>query len=122
MEYTEVDIKVNPVVPFADILVARLNEIEFESYNEDENGVKAYVQTHLLNETAVKEIISEFAELCELTFTINKVKQENWNKKWESNFEPVYINDRCVIRAHFHADFPDVEQEIIITPKMSFCT
>ena len=122
MEYTEVDIKLNPVVPFADILVARLNEIEFESYNEDENGVKAYVQTHLLNETAVKEIISEVAELCELTFTINKVKQENWNKKWESNFEPVYINDRCVIRAHFHADFPDVEQEIIITPKMSFGT
>jgi len=122
MEYTEVDIKLNPVVPFADILVAKLNEIEFESYNEDENGVKAYVQTHLLNETAVKEIISEVAELCELTFTINKVKQENWNKKWESNFEPVYINDRCVIRAHFHADFPDVEQEIIITPKMSFGT
>ena len=122
MEYTEVDIKLNPVVPFADILVAKLNQIEFESYNEDENGVKAYVQTHLLNETAVKEIISEVAELCELTFTINKVKQENWNKKWESNFEPVYINDRCVIRAHFHADFPDVEQEIIITPKMSFGT
>ena len=122
MEYTEVDIKLNPVVPFADILLAKLNEIEFESYNEDENGVKAYVQTHLLNETAVKEIISEVAELCELTFTINKVKQENWNKKWESNFEPVYINDRCVIRAHFHADFPDVEQEIIITPKMSFGT
>jgi 3'-phosphoadenosine 5'-phosphosulfate sulfotransferase (PAPS reductase)/FAD synthetase len=61
MEYTEVDIKLNPVVPFADILVAKLNEIEFESYNEDENGVKAYVQTHLLNETAVKEIISEVA-------------------------------------------------------------
>jgi ribosomal protein L11 methyltransferase len=122
MEYTEVDIKLNPVVPFADILVAKLNEIEFESYNEYENGVKAYVQTHLFNETAVKEIISEVVELCELTFTINKVKQENWNKKWESNFEPVYINDRCVIRAHFHADFPDVEQEIIITPKMSFGT
>ena len=122
MKYTEVDIKLNPVVPFADILVAKLNEIEFESYNEDENGVKAYVQTHLFYETAVKEIISEVAELCELTFTINKVKQENWNKKWESNFEPVYINDRCVIRAHFHADFPDVEQEIIITPKMSFGT
>ena len=35
MEYTEIDIRLNPVVPFADILVARLNEIEFESYCED---------------------------------------------------------------------------------------
>ena len=122
MEYTEVDIKLKPVVPFADILVAMLNEIEFESYSEDDNGVKAYVQTHLLNETVVKEIIAQVAELCELTFTITKVKQENWNIKWENNFEPVRINDKCVIRAHFHADFPDVEHEIIITPKMSFGT
>jgi ribosomal protein L11 methyltransferase len=122
MEYTEIDIRLNPVVPFADILVARLNEIEFESYSEDETGVKAYVQTHLLDENAVKEIINEVEKLCELSFTVTKVKQENWNKKWESNFEPVHINDKCVIRAHFHAAFPDVEHEIIITPKMSFGT
>ena len=122
MEYTELDIRVNPVVPFADILVARLNEIEFESYNEDESGVKAYVQTHLLEENAVAVIINEVAKLCELSYTITKVKQENWNKKWENNFEPVHINDRCVIRAHFHAEYPDIEQEIIITPKMSFGT
>jgi len=122
MEYTEVDIRLNPVAPFADILVARLNEIEFESYNEDETGVKAYVQTHLLDKGAVAAIIAEVAELCELTFSITKVKQENWNEQWESNFEPVHINDRCVIRAHFHDAFPDIEQEIIITPKMSFGT
>tara|TARA_B110000459_G_C16576821_1_gene479196 strand:+ start:795 stop:1628 length:834 start_codon:yes stop_codon:yes gene_type:complete len=122
MEYTELDIRINPVAPFADILVARLNEIEFESYNEDEAGVKAYVQTPLLDENAVTAIINEVAELCELSYTITKIKQENWNKKWENNFEPVHINERCVIRAHFHAEFPDIEQEIIITPKMSFGT
>ena len=122
MEYTEIDIRLKPVVPFADILVARLNEIEFESYCEDENGLRAYVQTHLLDENAVKEIINEVAKLCELSYMITKVKQENWNKKWENNFEPVHINDKCVIRAHFHAAFPDVEHEIIITPKMSFGT
>ena len=122
MEYTEIDIRLNPVVHFADILVARLNEIEFESYLEDETGVKAYVQTHLLDEIAVKEIINEVAKLCKLSFTITKVKQENWNKTWENNFEPVHINDKCVIRAHFHADLFDVEHEIIITPKMSFGT
>ena len=85
MEYTEIDIRLNTVVPFADILVARLNEIEFEFYCEDETGVKAYVQTHLLNENAVKEIIYDVAKLCDLSYTITKVKQENWNKKWENN-------------------------------------
>ena len=122
MEYTEIDIRLNPVVPFADILVARLNEIDFESYIEDENGVKAYVQTHLLDENTVKEIINEVAKLCNLSFSISKVKQENWNKNWENNFKPVHINDKCVIRAHFHNTFPDLEHEIIITPKMSFGT
>jgi ribosomal protein L11 methyltransferase len=122
MEYTEVDIRLKSVNPFADIIVAKLNEIDFESYAEDANGVKAYVQTLLLNENAVKEIISEVAELCELTFSISKVKQENWNKQWESNFDPVVINDKCVIRAHFHQPIPDVDFEIIITPKMSFGT
>ena len=122
MEYTEVDIRLKQVDPFADILVARLNEIEFESYTEDEDGVKAYVQTHLLDENAVKEIIAEVAKLCELSYTIEKIKQVNWNDQWEKNFDPVHINDKCVIRAHFHAAFPAIEQEIIITPKMSFGT
>ena len=122
MEYTEVDISLKDVNPFADIIVASLNEIDFESYIEDENGIKAYVQTHLLDKNAVIEIISEISELCELTFTISKVKQENWNQQWESNFEPVVINDKCVIRAHFHQPIHDVDFEIIITPKMSFGT
>ena len=122
MEYTEVDIRLKEVNPFADILVARLNEIEFESYAEDQNGVKAYVKTQLLNKDAVKEIISEISELTQLSFTINKVKQENWNAKWENNYQPVFINKDCVIRAHFHNPVPDVKYDIIITPKMSFGT
>ena len=122
MQYTEVDIRLNPVAPFADILVARLNEIEFESYNEDETGVKAYVQTHLLDESAVAAIIAEVAKLCEISYAIIKVKQENWNIQWETNFDPVIINDKCVIRAHFHQPIHDLEFEIVITPKMSFGT
>ncbi len=122
MEYTEVDIRLREVNSFADILVAKLNEIEFESYIQDENSVKAYVQTQKLNQVAVKEIMSEVSELTELSFSINKVKEENWNLQWESNYHPVFINDNCVIRAHFHDTFPDMKYEIIITPKMSFGT
>ena len=122
MEYTEVDIRLKEVNPFADILVARLNEIEFESYAEDENGVKAYVQTQLFNKEVVKEIISEISKVTEISFTINKVKQENWNAQWESNCLPVVINENCIIRAHFHNAIVDVKYEIIITPKMAFGT
>ena len=34
--------------------------------------------------------------------SFNEIFTENWNKKWESNFEPIQINRDCVIRASFH--------------------
>jgi ribosomal protein L11 methyltransferase len=122
MEYTEFDIRLNEVNPYADILVARLNEIEFESYSEVEGGIRAYVQTKLLDTDAAKEILSEISKLTKVSFKINKVEQKNWNAEWESNYSPVVINDSCVIRAHFHNNFPALKYEIIITPKMSFGT
>ena len=122
MEYTELDIRLKETYPYAEILVAQLNEIDFESYAENANGVKAYVQTHLLNKTAVHKIITEIKKRTELSFNISKVKEENWNKKWEMHFQPVHINERCVVRAHFHDVFPEKEYDIMITPKMSFGT
>ena len=122
MEYTEFDIRLNELNPYADILVARLNEIEFESDSEVEGGIRAYVQTKLLDTDAAKEILSKISKLTKMSFTINKVEQKNWNAQWESNYSPVVINDSCVIRAHFHNNFPALKYEIIITPKMSFGT
>ena len=122
MEYTELDIRLNQMDPYAEILIARLNEINFESYAEDDNGLKAYVPTKLFNSIALEEIITDISKVSELSFTISNVKQENWNALWESNYHPVFINDSCVIRAHFHNAYPDFRYEVIITPKMSFGT
>ena len=44
MEYIEVDIELEKYEVFSDIVVARLNEIEFETYLEKNNGVKCYIQ------------------------------------------------------------------------------
>jgi len=122
MEYTEVDIRLKEVNPYSDILVARLNEIEFESYSEYECGLKGYVKTQLLDQDALENILSEISERTEISFTIQKLKKQNWNAHWESNYQPVFINENCVIRADFHNVIPEIEYEIIITPKMSFGT
>tara|TARA_B100001142_G_C14286783_1_gene637234 strand:+ start:384 stop:1208 length:825 start_codon:yes stop_codon:yes gene_type:complete len=119
MQYTEVDIRLDSTEPFSDILVARLNEIGFESYIEDKKGLKAYIQTTSLNINILKEIL---AEIPDVSYEIKNLKTKNWNQYWENNFQPVYINDKCVIRADFHDDFADFEYQIIITPKMSFGT
>src|SRR3712207_8396844 len=41
---------------------------------------------------------------------------------WESNFQPVVVDDFCAVRAHFHEPIQNVVHEILITPKMSFGT
>ena len=122
MEYTEVAIRLNKMNPFADILVAKLDEIQFESYSEEMNVLRAYVKTHLLDEKAVKNIINEIENLTDISFTIQKIKDQNWNQKWESNFKHVFINDMCVVRSEFHDPMPEFKYEIIISPKMSFGT
>ena len=63
MEYTEVDIRLKELDPFAGILVAKLDEISFESYSEDNSGIKAYVPTQLLDKDALKYYIKKEKEL-----------------------------------------------------------
>jgi ribosomal protein L11 methyltransferase len=51
-----------------------------------------------------------------------QIESQNWNALWESNFEPVEVDDRVLIRAPFHTPNPNVEFEIVIMPKMSIGT
>ena len=50
------------------------------------------------------------------------IEDRNWNEEWESQLDPVVINNFVGIRASFNKPIKNVEHEIIITPKMSFGT
>ena len=121
MKYIEISFTLKEKEIFSDIIIAKLNEIEFESYVETEDGVNAYIQEQLYNKKRLDVVISELKNLFSFDYDVKGIKQENWNLKWEENFEPVEINEQCVIRAHFHEKV-NCKYEIIITPKMSFGT
>jgi len=121
MNYIEIDISLSEKSPFADIITAKLNEIEFESYQETEYGLQAYIQQKLFNEDLLNNAFSILKNKVDFSFKITEIKQQNWNLKWESSFQPVIINEKCIVRAGFHQPI-DIEFEIIITPKMSFGT
>ena len=121
MKYIELSFSFSQNTDFADIVVVKLNEIEFESYVETQDGVDAYIQESLFNQEKLNEVIEDLQSLFQFEYTIKEIKQENWNQQWEENFNPVEINKDCFIRAHFH-DKIDCKYEIIITPKMSFGT
>ena len=44
MNYIEISFTIEKKEIFSDIIIAKLNEIEFESYLKTDNGLKAYIQ------------------------------------------------------------------------------
>jgi ribosomal protein L11 methyltransferase len=118
MKYTAVIFSTGNTEEQNEILIALLANIGFEGFEEAGNLLQAFIKEEEFNETELKAI----AESMQLSYTVDSVEQQNWNAAWESSFEPVIINDFAAIRAHFHQPVPNVQHEIVITPKMSFGT
>lgn len=101
-----------------DILVARMDLLGFEGFEEGLHYLNAYIPESGFQETALKELATEM----NLEFGVEVLPPQNWNHTWESQFHPVIVDSFCAIRASFHDPIPGLLHEIIITPKMSFGT
>ena len=122
MEYIEVEFTIQPKQPATDILVTSLCELGFDSFVETEGGTYAYIPLHLFSENDLKQERLFSDPDYKITYVIREIAAQNWNSEWEKNFEPVVINDSCMVRAPFH-DLPKgVIYDIVIEPKMSFGT
>ena len=102
----------------SEILVALLADAGFESFEETENSLLAFIKEAGFEEASLEEVL----KIVPVNYAITVVAQQNWNAQWESSFEPIVVNDFVAIRAAFHQPMKDVKHEIIITPKMSFGT
>lgn len=101
-----------------ELLVAGLSELGFDGFEQSETQLKAYVSETIFDKSEFDILLNKY----NLTYSESVIKKQNWNKVWESNFEPVLIDGFVGIRADFHPAFTDVDHELIITPKMSFGT
>ncbi len=124
MDYVELYCQVQPVDPWADLLIAELADIGFESFSEEPDGFKAYISACRYRAKAVSSLFEYNREPgpSKLSFEINRLGGKNWNAVWESNFEPITIGNQCHIRAPFHAPPGNILYDLIIEPKMSFGT
>lgn len=104
-----------------EILVAQLAEIGFESFEEDDDKLTAYIQAPDFSQENMLQI--EGIRKLEDSGDIEKefIKAQNWNAVWESNYDAVTIKN-CHIRAPFHEPNKDVEFNILLNPKMAFGT
>lgn len=113
--------KVQPLQPTTDILIAQLGIAGFESFVETPEGVSAYIQKQHWQKKILKTIQILQSKEFQISYTLEEIKQTNWNQEWENNFKPITIDNICTIRAPFH-EKPNTPLDLIIEPKMSFGT
>ena len=97
MNHIEISIATNEE-SIQEILIALLENQGYEGFETNDTEVKAYISEELFNEPELQEIVQPF----NLKFTQNIIQKQNWNAVWESNFDPVIVDDFVGVRAHFH--------------------
>lgn len=123
MNYIEYTFELDPILPAREVLLAELSELGFESFVESETGLQAYIQKDLIPENLIENLITPSLDDLKFSYSIKEIEQVNWNEEWEKNFEPIIVDDICLIKAPFHhLKTDDYKWVIEIEPKMSFGT
>lgn len=124
-KYTELTFHISPFSEdIADVLIAELGNLNYDSFAYTEDGFKAYALASDFDESSIKSL-SLFQILpddYQISWEKAEIADQDWNKEWEDHFTPILVKDKILIRAGFHSPRPEIPFEIIIEPKMSFGT
>ena len=118
--YLEVNFEV--VAAFSDVIIAELDQLGYDSFQETETGVQAYILIDEFDEEAIKDLQQQYEDVVEFNYSISELENKNWNEEWEKNFEQSIISDECIVRASFHVPDKEYKYDIVINPRMSFGT
>lgn len=119
--YVAYHFDLKPLQPTLDILIAELAERGFECFEETSKGLSAYINKDAWDDNILEDIVIFSNPKFTIKWDVTEIKEENWNSRWERNFEPIVVGENCIVRAPFHIQ-PKVQYDIIIEPKMSFGT
>lgn len=120
MYYTRLQVICNP--DFAEILMAEVAEAGFDTFMETEKGFEAYVELEKFDKEQLQYIKDRYSDQTPLIFYQDRIQKQNWNEEWEKSYQPIIVDDKCLIRAEFHKIDKVYPYVITITPKMSFGT
>ena len=125
-EFHSWNVLLDPVLPAREVVVAYLNECGFSMFEPHEQGVLVHGEVEEVNEQEADLQLEAVAAFATVRVDKQRVTQENWNAKWESEYPQVVVLDdagelACTIRAPFH-DVPASGMDVIVAPQMSFGT
>ncbi len=113
-----VQLKIICAPELGEILIAELALLDFDSFEEQENGLLAACPESQWDERAVSRLMHRYG----VDFSFAEIPQVNWNEEWEKHYDPVAISDQIFIGATFHDFPPGYKHHLRINPKMSFGT
>ena len=105
-----------------DMLTTMLAEMGFDSFMDEDHCLKAYCTEENRDDNAVEALLSDPAFFGLHLLKVEEMPDKDWNELWEASYQPVVVNERCRVRAPFHAPDPSFEFDLVIEPKMSFGT
>ncbi len=105
-------------------------EAGFESFEDTEEGVKAYAQKDLFDKEALDNYLADFPIMdTHVSYDIQDAEDKDWNQEWEEQgFDAIYVGDQVVIYDAKHPElYPDTSDrpdliEIGIEAKLAFGT
>lgn len=111
-----------------DLLADSAAEAGFESFEETQEGLEAYVQKELFDKDALDASIADFPiEGTDISYSIEDAEDKDWNEEWEEQgFDPICVDDQVLIYDAKHPELhpttsPD-HIEIGIEAKLAFGT
>lgn len=105
-----------------DMLTTMLGDLGFDSFMDDDMGMKAYCTEEQRDDQAVEELLRMEVFSGVRLLIVEEMPDKDWNELWEASYQPVVVNERCRVRAPFHEPDPSFEFDLVIEPKMSFGT
>lgn len=121
LQYLGLHFQVAPKIPGIEILLAELSQLPFDSFEETDSGLSAFIDSKLWYPDLLESIAVLQSSDFHISYTLEEIPVVNWNETWEQQFSPTTVDGRLHIRAPFHpiSHYP---LEIVIMPKMSFGT
>ena len=122
MDYIAVHIQIEPFSEeFAEIVEAEISDLGFDSFTIEEPLLNAFIPHDNFSEPNLKTVLGDFAfSGTSVSYSLELVKEQNWNAVWESDFEPVVVGGEVTVKAVYHKNLPRTRYNIVIDPQMSF--
>lgn len=106
-----------------EMLIAFLSEEGYDSFEERNDGLDAYIEDRLFQENVLFDTIEKLFWTHRPELSSDLLEDKNWNAEWEDSYPAVEFSEAGIrVRAPFHLPDPNFRDEIIIEPGMAFGT